>query len=354
MTRPVMKALPEKGFADKRSRKARLSILVGASISVLAFWLIARSVNLSEVVFALAQSDLRWVALAFFTQLLAMLALVRRWQILLRPYPTHFLKLAQIYFITHLLNTLLPVKLGIVARIALPVEMEGLNTGFVIGSIAIEKVVDTLFMLALLLALAPFVPLPLWLRESLAASVLLVFVGFLALASVRRIRAPLLSALAHVETRFLGAQSKRLVTLVTGMLESIAQLTQRREALAVLVWTLLMWFAGILVNQMLLFALDISVDWSAAWFLLVVLQLGTRVPALPANLGVFHYLVILALGMYGVSASAALAYALLLHLIVFILPAIIGAACALPVSAELLRLASAGRQRAAKGEHAAQ
>lgn len=339
---------------------ARLSILIGAAISVLAFWLIARSVNSSEVIFALTQSDLRWVALAFLTQLLAMLALVRRWQILLRPYPTHFLKLAQIYFITHLLNTLLPVKLGIVARVALPVQMEGLNTGFVIGSIAIEKVVDTLFMLALLLALAPFVPLPLWLRESLAASVLLVFVGFLALASVRRIRAPLLSALARVETRFLGVQSKRLVTLVTGMLESIAQLTQRsagsppNEALAVLVWTLLMWFAGILVNQMLLFALDISVDWSAAWFLLVVLQLGTRVPALPANLGVFHYLVILALGMYGVSASAALAYALLLHLIVFILPAVIGAACALPVSAELLRLVAAGRQRAAKGEHAAQ
>lgn len=348
-----MKVLPEQVSVNKTSRNARLSILVGAAISVLAFWLIARSVSLSEVGAALSASHLGWVALAFGTQLLAMLALVRRWQILLRPYPTHFLKLAQIYFITHLLNTLLPVKLGIVARVALPVELEGLNTGFVIGSIAIEKVVDTLFMLALLLVLAPFIPLPLWLRESLVASVLLALIGLLALASVRRIRAPLLSALTRAESRFLGAQSNRFVTLVSGMLESIAQLTQRREAISVFVWTVLMWFAGILVNQMLLMALGIPVDWSAAWFLLVVLQLGTRVPALPANLGVFHYLVILALGMYGVAASPALAYALLLHLIVFILPAVIGAACALPVSAELVRLLSDGRGRAAKGEHAA-
>jgi uncharacterized membrane protein YbhN (UPF0104 family) len=75
----------------------------------------------------------------------------------------------------------------------------------------------------------------------------------------------------------------------------------------------------------------------------VALQFGTRIPALPANLGVFHYAVILALGFYGVNESVALAYAILLHLIVFILPAIIGAVCALPVSARLMMLVTLPR-----------
>lgn len=353
-----MEALPDETPANpnapKVSRTSWLSLLVGAVTSILALLLVARSVDVSEVVSALSVSHVGWLALAWGTQMFATLGLVHRWQILLRPKTTRFLKLTQIYLIAHLLNTLLPAKLGIIARVLLPAESEGLNPGFVIGSIAIEKVVDTLLMLVLLLVLAPFIPLPLWLRDSLLASVLLVLIGFLALASVRRIRAPLLSALARAETRLFGEKSKRFVTLVRGMLESIAQLTQRREAFAVLLWTALMWFAGILVNQWLLIALNIQVDWSAAWFLLVVLQLGTRVPALPANLGVFHYLVILALGVYGVDASTALAYALLLHLIVFILPALLGAACALPVSTHLVWLISNGFQRPVNGEHVAQ
>lgn len=68
-------------------------------------------------------------------------------------------------------------------------------------------------------------------------------------------------------------------------------------------------------------------------------------PALPANLGVFHYLVILALGVYRIPESAALAYAILLHLVVFILPAFLGAACALPLSARLAALVSAQWRR---------
>jgi uncharacterized membrane protein YbhN (UPF0104 family) len=73
--------------------------------------------------------------------------------------------------------------------------------------------------------------------------------------------------------------------------------------------------------------MGLDVPWTAAWFLLVVLQLGTRVPSLPANIGVFHYLVILALGLYTVNGTQALGYALVLHLLVFILPALLGVLC---------------------------
>ena len=72
-------------------------------------------------------------------------------------------------------------------------------------------------------------------------------------------------------------------------------------------------------------------------------SLGHVFPALPANLGVFHYALILALAFYGVNESVALAYAILLHLIVFVLPAVIGAVCALPVSARLVLLVTMPR-----------
>lgn len=333
--------------ARSSSRGTWLSLLVGALVSGAAFWLIARSVNLDATLAALAASQLFWFAIAFLLQLGAVLANVWRWQILLRPYPTRFRVLTQIFYVAHLLNTLLPAKLGTVARIVLTAEQEKINAGFVLGSVAIEKVLDTFVMLVLFVLLIPFAPLPEWARDSLGASAVLVIAGVIVLASVSRLREPLLQGLARAETKLFGRESKRVADFVRGMFASVMNLTQRREALPVLAWTFAVWTLGVLVNYVLFRAVNLDLSWSAAIFLLVVLQIGTRVPALPANLGVFHYLVILALGVYGVSESAALAYAILLHLVVFILPAFIGAACALPLSARVVELIANARRKTA-------
>lgn len=333
---------------SRPQRSVLLSLVVGGLVSGLAVWLIIRSVNLNQTRQALLASNLLWFALAFCVQLLASFLVLRRWQILLAPYPTRFNALTQIYFSAHLLNTLLPVKLGTVARVMLAAESENLNVGFVLGSVAIEKVLDTCIMLVLLLVLMPFVPLPEWLRDSLLFGVLLFLLTLLVLASVRRLREPLLNALARLETRLFGRGSASVVAFLRGVLESLTNLTRRREAASVVFWTVLVWLAGGVVNQLLFLALNIPVPWSAAWLVLVALQLGTRIPALPANLGVFHYVAILALGLYGVNESTALAYAILLHLVVFVLPAFVGAACALPLSARLWTLVSNGLRRTPK------
>ena len=322
-----------------RSRSATwLSLGIGALVTLVALYLIVRSVNFELTLLAIRSANLWLVLAALGVQLAAMLFVIRRWQILLRPYPTRYNELTQIYFSTHLLNTVLPAKMGTLARILLAAEMENLNVGFVFGSIAIEKVLDTLVMLLLLAVIAPFVPMPEWLRETVTASVLLVLLLLLLLVSVARFRSALLNAVTRFETRLFGAQSTRLALLVRGVIESLMNLTRRRELASVLFWTVCAILAGGLVNQLLFAALDISVPWSATWFVMVVLQIGTRVPALPANLGVFHYVVILALSVYSVNENTALAYAILLHLVVFVLPALIGALCALPISARLFAL----------------
>lgn len=332
--------------ARRVTRGTWVSLGIGALLSVIAFGLIARSVNVEATFAALASAQLGWFVLAFVLQVGAALSSVRRWQVLLQPYPTRFAGLAQVYFVAHLLNTLLPAKLGTVARVLLAAEEEKLNVGFVLGSVAIEKVLDVLVMLVLFLLLAPFAPLPEWARDSLGVSAFLVLAGIVLLVLVGRIREPLLNALERAEVKVLGARAPRLTGFVRGLLESLANLRERREALAVLGWTAVIWTLGSAVNHALFRAVGIDVPWSAAIFLMVVLQIGTRVPALPANLGVFHYLVILALGVYGVPESAALAYAILLHLIVFILPAFIGAACAVPLSARVYDLVAAQLRRA--------
>jgi hypothetical protein len=68
--------------------------------------------------------------------------------------------------------------------------------------------------------------------------------------------------------------------------------------------------------------MDITVPFVAVWMLNVVLQVGVRVPALPASIGVFHYAAVLVLTSFGVSESAALGYAVVLHGLIFLVPSL--------------------------------
>jgi hypothetical protein len=51
------------------------------------------------------------------------------------------------------------------------------------------------------------------------------------------------------------------------------------------------------------------------------MHLGLAVPSSPARIGVFHYLCVLSLSVFGVEASLALAYGFVLHFVV-VLPII--------------------------------
>jgi len=88
-----------------------------------------------------------------------------------------------------------------------------------------------------------------------------------------------------------------------------------RVGLQLQAWSLLIWAMGILVNYIIFLALGLSLSFTAALFLLVVLQVGIAVPSVPGKLGIFQYLCILALAPFGVGKSSALSYSVLLYLV---------------------------------------
>jgi hypothetical protein len=60
---------------------------------------------------------------------------------------------------------------------------------------------------------------------------------------------------------------------------------------------------------------------------LVVLQVGTAVPSSPGRIGVFQYLVILALSIFAVDKNVALGYSIVLYLVVYVPVVLIGSYC---------------------------
>jgi uncharacterized membrane protein YbhN (UPF0104 family) len=90
-------------------------------------------------------------------------------------------------------------------------------------------------------------------------------------------------------------------------------------ALSVGVWSL-----AALTNVVTLAALDIQAPGWSTWLILVTGYVATFLPTIPAQVGVFEYACVLALTSVGVDPEPALVFGLVLHLLVFLPPAVLG------------------------------
>lgn len=299
--------------AQLRGALPRLAL--GAVLGLLGLWLAFREADPQVVWATLRQANYVWVGLAQLSVLGTLLALTARWRLLF--YPDHrqrgWLNLLGAILAGQMLNILVPVRLGEVARVYLAGTSEGLSKLRVAATLVVEKVADlALFSLSgLLLVLS--MSLPPWLRQS---SDTLVITGAVAIAAVLGLSAwgqPLLRRLEARGPRLPGAWGERIWGYGDRALGGLSALRSWQANLALWALSLLVLLLSASTNYLLFLAFGLRLPLPAALFVLVMLQVGTAPPSLPGKLGVFHYLAILALSFFAVDHSVALGYAIALY-----------------------------------------
>lgn len=133
-----------------RKGLSRLRPAIAVLLMIAALLLIARSVDGREVGRSIAAANRTWLLLAVLFTGLHIFAKVVRWHLLLgeRSQTVSFKILLRVLLIGQMLNMLVPLRLGDVARMVL-VGREGAGRAFTAGTIAMEKSVDLLSYSAL-------------------------------------------------------------------------------------------------------------------------------------------------------------------------------------------------------------
>jgi uncharacterized protein (TIRG00374 family) len=90
-------------------------------------------------------------------------------------------------------------------------------------------------------------------------------------------------------------------------------------------WTVAHWLLNAVGFWLSFRAIGMTAPFSAALFLQAFIALGTAVPALPGFFGVFEYMSVQGLSIYGISQEQAAAWAIGYHLFSFIPITLIGA-----------------------------
>jgi uncharacterized protein (TIRG00374 family) len=223
----------------------------------------------------------------------------------------------------YLLNNILPFRLGEFGRAWLLGQRTGLNFWQVFSTIILERAFDIALSAGLLLATLPFVLGLSEVQASAVGAAVLVAIGMLTLHLLARYRekaAELVqrwgrgwSLVANIAERWLDPFFNGLVGLVDG-----------RRFLRVLGWMCIVWFVTYLEYYFVLraFIPEAPILWAA--FGLGVLAFGASIPSSPATIGVFEAALVGALRVFSVDYSTAFAYAVTVHLINFLMSAILG------------------------------
>lgn len=295
-------------------------------LAVVAAWLSVRQVRWEVVQATLTQAVLPLLALALGSVLATTLAKAVRWKVLLRPCGDRIgsARVLRVLLIGQMANSLLPGRLGDAARAVLmgPWARGGITA--VVGTLVLEKALDGLAGILVIIALVLWTPLPAWLRGP-ALALILFTLGLLVLlllaASQRTWTLRLFNwSILWLPERGQSWARRLLADFQTGL----GMLRTPADGILALALTVVVWSLAALTNVVTLSALGIDSPGWTAWLVLVAVYVANFLPAVPAQVGVFEYACVLALGVAGIAPEEALAFGLVLHLIVYAPQAVLG------------------------------
>jgi hypothetical protein len=294
-------------------------LALGLLLSALGVWLVLRGVSLARVAAVLGQARLGLLAAAVAADLVLAAAIAARWQLLFVPPLPARGRLFQILTITQLANAVLPGRPGALVRAYLAGQGRAGGMAESLTTIVGEKVVEGLGLGVVAVALLPFVPLPGWLRLTVAVGaglLLAVLALFVGLAGHREAAMRGLARLLH--------RWPWLVARAGQVLDALGAWRQPRTVLALGAWSAAVWGVAAVRCQLVLWCLGIPAPGTASLVILVLSQASSRLPASPAGIGVLHYASVLALSLYGVPADVALGYGVLYHLLIYLPTSLLG------------------------------
>lgn len=276
-----------------------LRILLAWLIAAAALAWVLHDVDAHAFLHAITGIHWSWVAAGLCFDVLSYLCQGWRWSMLfparrgLSPFQA-----TKAIYIGLFTNEVLPLRLGEIVRAWLAARWSGLGLAAVVPTLALERLMDALWLATGIAASALFVPLPASLRRGAWILAAVAAFGLIALFVLlfRPPRGLLLKWLPALRQQLHDAA--RTGALWRGFLASGLLLA-----------------AQILAFWAILRACSLPFGIGVAAVVLLVVHLGTAIPNTPANVGSYQFFVVFGLSLFSADKSAAAAFSL----VVFVL-----------------------------------
>lgn len=291
--------------------------IIVISISAVSIWAVTRMVVWKDLLESLEGMEFQYVVVALVLLLLSMLCRMERWRLLLQDSSEIRRKhLLAALVIGYLGITVLPFRLGELARAYAANRLTGVSVTDALTAIFVEHVFDLGTLLLLLLWQWPLLRSNEWIQPVYLAGSLVLAISISGILVIIAFSGTLIRYIQKFEKS--SPQLVGKLGLAQHLVTVIAAVTRLRDAglfLRLVVWSLVTWAFACGYNAAFLIALGITPVLEGSIFTILGTNLVSVMPSTPGYIGVYDLASVAALGILGVSPADAIAFAVTSHFV---------------------------------------
>lgn len=308
---------------------------LGVFISAIFLYWAFSKVHWGDFISALQNANYWWLIPGIMVYFIAVWIRAWRWHYLLKPIqeiPTR--TMFPITAIGYMGNNIYPARAGEVLRAVILKRRTGVSISASLATIIVERIFDGVVMLAFIFVNLPELAhladansgyagniqsLALW-----GAGIFILALAIFLLAAMMPRTSLRLGEwiIQHAAPRRVRT---RLLALLTRFLDGLASLRSPFNVLMIFFTSVVIWLLETFKYWLVMHAFPFSVDFFALMLLNGIVNLTTTIPSAPGYVGTWEKVIQAVLTAFGVAASLALGYAIVLHVALWLPITLLGA-----------------------------
>ena len=288
-------------------------VWLGLFISLICLAAIFYFIRPQEIIAALRSAQYGYLLFGALGIVAFLLVRAVRWRFMLNN-DAPWLTIFHIQNIGYLISTVLPLRLGDVARAVLIGSVPPITISRGISTMVVERVLDMLFIVTMLpFTLASIAYLPDWMRLGARASGILAITAIILLIFAANQRPLAVRIVAYILSYIPFLNSAAWAKRADSFLAGLNSLTHFRDGVLLLLLTIFTWIPIIFAYYATMLAANLQPTLAMAAFVVCAAALSVALPSSPGQIGVFHAGVIAALQVWGQPEAASASFAFHYH-----------------------------------------
>ncbi|TSA48450.1 MAG: UPF0104 family protein [Deltaproteobacteria bacterium] len=302
-------------------------VFAGVALSALLVYLSIRGIDFQGVA-----DGFRTIHYGYVLPALALLFLMQvlrsvRWGVILSPLAKiDQLSLFSVTSVGFLAIVAIPARLGELARPYLITKKSALKMSSALGTVIVERVLDSLTVMVIAVFVLFFIPLPLWLVRASVLFLLATLALFAVITLMIVKREASLRVLVPLTRKLPPRFAEGLSRLISHFIEGFRIMVDPALLISVTGLSIFIWLIDVLAIYLLFLAFGFQLPVAAAFVLMIVLIVGIAIPTAPGFIGNWHYFCILGLSLFDVPRTEALTFAIIYHALSIGLVVVLGVA----------------------------
>jgi uncharacterized protein (TIRG00374 family) len=302
------------------SRKQRIIVILGIAISAIFLYFAFRELNPEAVWGHIQSANLPLLIFSAAWWFVSLVIIALRWQFLLRGLKyVPLMALTRLTAIGYMGNNVYPLRTGEILRLVLLQRNHGVPFSRAAVVVIAERVFDGLVMLTFVILGLGSLNLENETLQNLVYWTAPLFAVGLITFFVLAARPNLLRRLVGVVTRILPGKLREIALRLTeDVLAGLESFRSPRDLFGTILCSYGTWGTQAIVYWAVAFAFGLEISFLTALLVMGVVNLVGLIPASPGQVGVFEFFAILVMTSAGVPDAPATAYALVVHVIIWL------------------------------------